>query len=233
MEKKQVTQEQMALLNKPLPREAIKPHPTKTFLSTINSIYVTERLNEVFGVGAWSIQEDHVTTKTTTYKSRDGREIEKNMIVVKVCLDIPEYGIHYECYGGNDNEDMGDAYKGATTDAITKIASWMGIGSHVWKNDPNGLATSNPQKASKAKAQKEDNVTVKTILTLEQMAMVNAFNETGKYEESFDKTIDTFTSIQQLKEFKLLIADKHKNGSKLCDVAMAKKLTEKYNTLNK
>ena len=26
----------------------------------------------------------------------------------------------YESFGGNDNQDLGDAYKGATTDAITK-----------------------------------------------------------------------------------------------------------------
>ena len=50
------------------------------------------------------------------------------MVVVKVRLTIPAYGIDYECYGGNDNADLGDAYKGATTDALTKIASWLGIG---------------------------------------------------------------------------------------------------------
>lgn len=54
------------------------------------------------------------------------------MVVVKVTLEIPEYGVYYESFGGNDNGgegsknfDLGDAYKGATTDAITKIASFM------------------------------------------------------------------------------------------------------------
>lgn len=111
-----------ALLRAPLPPEAVTPHPTKKYLSSIKSIYVTERLNEVFGIGAWSIEADLV--------DRDAK-----MVVVKTKFRIPEYNIYYECYGGNDNADLGDAYKGATTDAITKIASWLGIGSEVFKGE--------------------------------------------------------------------------------------------------
>ena len=53
---------------------------------------------------------------------------------------MPEYGIYFECYGGNDNGgensrnfDLGDAYKGATTDALTKIGSYLEIGIDVFK----------------------------------------------------------------------------------------------------
>jgi hypothetical protein len=60
-----------------------------------------------------------------------------------VTLEIPEYGICYESYGGNDNGgvksknyDLGDAYKGATTDAITKIGSYLEIGIDVFKGQP-------------------------------------------------------------------------------------------------
>lgn len=111
---------QQAALLRPLPAEAVSPHPTKKFLSTIKSIYVTERLNEVFGTGAWRIETEIV-------------DKQERMVVVKLKFSIPDYGIYYECYGGNDNSDLGDAYKGATTDAITKVASWMGIGSDVFK----------------------------------------------------------------------------------------------------
>ena len=106
---------QRAALLRPLPAEAVSPHPTKKFLSTIKSIYVTERLNEVFGTGAWRIEPENV-------------DKQDRMVVVKLKFSIPDYGIYYECYGGNDNPDLGDAYKGATTDAITKVASWLGIG---------------------------------------------------------------------------------------------------------
>ena len=123
MELKKITKEQELLLRQPLPAEAKKPHPTKKFLTTINAIYVTERLNDVFGIGSWQIKAEL-------------QELRDKMIVVKTTLRIPEYGIEYECFGGNDNADLGDAYKGAVTDAITKIGSWLGIGVEVWKNQP-------------------------------------------------------------------------------------------------
>lgn len=117
-----LTADKQALLTRPLPAEAVTPHPTKTYLSSIKSIYVTERLNEVFGVGAWRVETNKVDQSN-------------KMVVVKVRLTIPAYGIDYECYGGNDNADLGDAYKGATTDALTKIASWLGIGQEVFKGE--------------------------------------------------------------------------------------------------
>jgi hypothetical protein len=137
MEKKQITAEMKAKLNAVLPAEAIKQHPTKSYLSTINAIYVSERLNEVFGVGEWQTKAEYINEKSN----------KTTMVVVKLTLDIPAYGRHYECYGGNDNADYGDAFKGATTDALTKIGSWMGIGAHVWKNDPTGAKTTAPQPA--------------------------------------------------------------------------------------
>mgnify|MGYP001105893123 FL=1 len=123
-----VTKEMREALRMPLPVGAVTKHPTKTFLSSIKAIYVTERLNDVFGVGSWQIKVNHVTTT------------EKSMVVVKVEFSIPEYGIYFECYGGNDNGgensrnfDLGDAYKGATTDALTKIGSYLEIGIDVFK----------------------------------------------------------------------------------------------------
>ena len=129
---KTITEEMKQALLAPLPDEAISQHPTKTFLSTIKAIYVTERLNDVFGVGAWKIKTDFIDKSD-------------KMIVVKTTLEIPEYGIYYESFGGNDNQDLGDAYKGATTDAITKIGSYLGIGIDVFKgkHTPQGLKTKN------------------------------------------------------------------------------------------
>lgn len=117
---KTITPEIKAILDRRLPDEAVSVHPSKTFLSSIKSIYVTERLNEAFGVGAWQISTEFI-------------DRHEGMVVVKTTLDIPEYGIHFESYGGNDNKDLGDAYKGASTDAITKIGSWLGIGADVFK----------------------------------------------------------------------------------------------------
>lgn len=137
MEIKTLTAEKQAQLVRPLPPEAVTPHPTKTYLSSIKSIYVTERLNEVFGVGSWRVEVQKVDQAN-------------KMVVVKVHLTIPAYGIDYECYGGNDNSDLGDAYKGATTDALTKIASWLGIGQEVFKGEAGkALQHTTPKKEKK------------------------------------------------------------------------------------
>lgn len=124
METKKLSQEQKDLLKKPLPPEAIKQHPTKTYLSTINAIYVVERLNEVFGVGEWKLKADVINS------------VDK-MVTVKCEFTVPEYGIELEQFGGNDNVDKGDALKGAMTDALTKIGSYLGIGADVWKSKGN------------------------------------------------------------------------------------------------
>lgn len=159
MEYKKLTAEQVAMLNEPLPAKALKQHPTKAFLTTINSIYVTERLNKVFGVGAWRVKPEL-------------QEADSKMVVVKTTLTIPEYGIEYECYGGNDNADRGDAYKGAVTDAITKIGSWLGIGAEVWKNEA-GKQTATRQQPAQAQLQKAQATAQpqpsKKQLTLEQV----------------------------------------------------------------
>lgn len=133
-----ITKEQQDMLSQPLPAEAVSPHPSKKFLSTIKSIYVTERINDVFGVGKWRTETEVV--------DKEGK-----MVVVKLKFSVPDYGIYYECYGGNDNADLGDAYKGATTDALTKVASWMGIGAEVFKGKAD--TTDTPRSAPKSMPQ--------------------------------------------------------------------------------
>lgn len=137
---KEITKEMRELLKKPLPPEAISQHPSKTFLSSIKAIYVTERLNDVFGIGSWTTKVEHVATQPTKDKNGD-------MVVVKTTFEIPSYGVYYECYGGNDNKDLGDAFKGATTDAITKVGSFLEIGIDVFKG-----------KSNKKTSKKEENI---------------------------------------------------------------------------
>jgi hypothetical protein len=144
---KELTTSQLALLKKPLPPEATKPRPDSQ-LSSINSIYVTERLNEVFGVGGWSLRADYVTEDKAEVTTAKGTKVKTN-IVVKVIFEAKEYGVYFESFGGNYNpQDIGDSYKGAVTDGLTKIASWLGIGAHVWKNDPKGVNEPAPKVAA-------------------------------------------------------------------------------------
>ena len=106
-------------LLEPLPSEALKQHPTRKYLTTINSIYVIERLNDVFGLEGWKAKYEVVFQ-------------DDNWVVAKCFLTAGEIAV--EQYGGNDNPDIGDRFKGACTDALTKCGSYIGVGSHVWKN---------------------------------------------------------------------------------------------------
>lgn len=118
---KVITGEMRKQLRVPLPNEAVSPHPTKPYLSSIKSIYVAERINNVFGIGTWTLKGEVMDI------------LEKN-IVMRVVLEIPEYGFYGEAYGGNDNLDRGDAFKGAVTDGLTKIAAQqLEIGIDVFK----------------------------------------------------------------------------------------------------
>ena len=130
-----LTPEMVRALYAPMPAEALKPHPTKDYLSSVKAIFVIDRLNEVFGIGGW-------TYKTQVIECAP----DSAMVVMLVVLRVPEYGIRLEQYGGSDNKDRGDAYKGAVTDALGKIGSYLGIAMDVYKGggptkqNPRGMA---------------------------------------------------------------------------------------------
>lgn len=117
--RKELPPDLLEKLKAPLSPQAVSPNPDRPGLSAIKVIYVVERLNEVFGLNGWHIANE---------------VIEKGaMVVVKGTLTIDDYGIRIEQYGGNANPDRGDAYKGACTDALSKCASYIGIGMDVYK----------------------------------------------------------------------------------------------------
>lgn len=136
-------------LKAPLPQEAVSPNPERPHLSVIKVIYVVERLNEVFGLNGWRIS-NHVVEQG-------------KMIVVKGTLMVSEYGIEIEQYGGNDNPDRGDAYKGACTDALSKCASYLGVGMDVYK----GLRTG-PQKNFQPKSLIPRFAAVRSVIGVEE-----------------------------------------------------------------
>jgi hypothetical protein len=115
----QLAPEFLQKLKAPLPPEAVSPNSDKPGLSSIKVIFVVERLNEVFGLNGWKVVNEVVESG--------------QMVVVKATLTVPKYGITVEQFGGNNNFDRGDAYKGACTDALSKCASYLGVGMDVYK----------------------------------------------------------------------------------------------------
>lgn len=149
-------QEQLNKLNEPLPSWAVKPHPTKTNMTAIHPMAVIDRLNEVFGVGAWIFETDFISCdafnqEVAVYKNGTKTDEKKNrtmyMSAVKGTLKVMSEGIHIEQYGGSSNEDRGDALKGGATDALTKCASYLGVGASIYKGQ--GNETNDTQKSVK------------------------------------------------------------------------------------
>lgn len=124
------------VLNKALPAWAVKPHPTKTNMSAIHPMAVIDQLNEAFGVGEWQFTTEYIACNPWTQKTKNG-ERAMFMSAVKGTLIVPEHSIHIEQYGGSSNDDMGDALKGGATDALTKCASYLGVGASIYKGQGN------------------------------------------------------------------------------------------------
>lgn len=147
-----LTEEQIAQLKAPFGPEMISPNPRKTFLSTIKAYAIIERLNEVFGVGRWQLHTDYISTYQKKEVTREGKERDVYEVLAKATLDIPEYGIHLEQLGGGEDFVLGDAAKGAVTDALNKNASYLYIGYDVFMgNVPAQTTKSQPTQAAPVK----------------------------------------------------------------------------------
>lgn len=112
----------------------IKPSRKKGF-SSINSIAITDRLNEIFGIDGWCLEILQHSSRAWVQKTQNG---ERPMFtgMVKVRMTFKHFEILRECVATSDNDDEGDAIKGAISDCFSKMCSWFGIASHVWKNLP-------------------------------------------------------------------------------------------------
>lgn len=126
----------ISLLEEKIPDWAIKPHPTKTNMTVIHPMAVIERLNKVFGVGEWEFKTEYIQCNPFVQKTKNGSR-DMYMSAVKGILIVPKFSIHIEQYGGSSNDDMGDALKGGATDALTKCASYLGIGASIYRGQGN------------------------------------------------------------------------------------------------
>jgi hypothetical protein len=130
------------------------------------------------------------------------------MVVVQVDFKIPAYGIELSCFGGNDNGgegkkgfDLGDAYKGAVTDALTKIASWLEIGIDIFKGKQDHKKTLPP----KTLPPKVTNIDSKLPSWVnEKFSKCNSLNDLIDIEV---KILDSKPSITTLPEYKKLYSE--------------------------
>lgn len=141
-----IDHEKEILLNQPLPNWAIKQHPVKANMTVIHPMAVIDRLNEVFGIANWNYTTEYIDCHKEVQKTQKG-ERDVWVSAVKGRLEIEDLVL--EQFGGSTNDDMGDALKGGSTDALTKIASYIGIGASIYKgqgNNPEAPQTINQQR---------------------------------------------------------------------------------------
>ena len=183
--------EKRGKLREPMPPEAIQQHPTKTFLSTIKAIYITERLNDVFGICGWDFEHEIISDEPD-YVTIRGRII---------ILDSGEAALYPKTpfqYGGHKktgkNTEPADGYKSAVTDCISKCASYLEIGIDVFKglHGKGGKAPKRQPKAAPKKAPERAQPRREpdeTLITRPQQNKLFAMMTDGGYDKKESKEL--------------------------------------------
>lgn len=125
LEKRERFQSKYKELLKPFPNEAYSVDSSRGFnLTSIKAQYVVERLNEVMGVDGWELVGNF---------EKEGNGV---LFIGKLVLNDGFAGHSQLAVGYSDQKkNIGDAYKGAMTDALSKAASKFGLGNEVFKGN--------------------------------------------------------------------------------------------------
>lgn len=104
----------------------------KLSLTSIKAQYVSDRLNEVFGIFGWEF--NGVPTISDKGVLIDGS---LRVQIGKKIRQVRQYGFAEHSIKMKNGEVMdknvGDVYKSASTDSLTKCASMIGVGDSVFK----------------------------------------------------------------------------------------------------
>jgi len=102
-------------------------------LVAIKPQYVIDELNKI---GTWS------------YKIKQSQLVDGiPVVLIRFKMTIGDVTVKRDQYGGSKNSDMGDAFKGAVTDALSKIAAQFGVCHDIWTNSyrtPETIALNTP-----------------------------------------------------------------------------------------
>ena len=165
-------------LRKPFPPEAISQLPTKSYLSTIKAIYIVERLNDVFGVGGWTIEHE-IISDTPEYVTVRGRIV----IFEPYNVSTPfQYGGHTKT---GTNTEPADGYKSAVTDCQSKCASHLEVGIDVFKGKVNATPgkqkvanlPSSPTKTVQGESKKDNKLSTKQWDFIKKIGADNELTE--------------------------------------------------------
>jgi hypothetical protein len=120
-----ITQKMHNEFRSSFPNEAYRPYNKPGCskpLTTLDPMYIVERLNNVLGLGRWSLLHEIVPHQIKGTACVKGR-----IVLLDYSCELPI------TYGSNTNQDIGDAHKGAVTDLLSKSASYLEIGIDMFK----------------------------------------------------------------------------------------------------
>lgn len=151
------------ILNRKIPQWALSDRPGAGKLTSIKSIYITETLNEMFGIGGWTVQCELIPINGNTFIQTKKGDLSFYTVMMKVIFQTND--IHYECIASADNTDLGDAAKGAISDCLSKIGSWIGIAAAVYRGETiyETLNASHPDWKTIKEDLKEKKITLEEI----------------------------------------------------------------------
>lgn len=123
-------------LSEPFPVEALKEDKSRwnarenkgIILTSIQPQWIKERLNNVLGIGGWEFGEK--------YENVERGIICHGTLIIRFAIDEGERTRRVQAVGGATIRDKGpvaDPYKSAATDALSKCASYIGVGNDVFK----------------------------------------------------------------------------------------------------
>lgn len=130
------------LLNKlkePFPKNAMSTDSSRGFdLTSIKPQFIVERLNDVFGLFGWEFTPEYEVSERSVlcHGTLKVTKIESGNKTPRI------EGVNYndtrtvkQTGGSIIRKSLPDAYKSASTDSLSKCASWLCIGNDVFKGD--------------------------------------------------------------------------------------------------
>lgn len=131
-----LTPEETTALQADFPDEAFRPGAAgKENLIYLEHAFIRDRLNEVLGIGQWSIvPRSRWTEDFTTNTGKKGvRVYVEGMLVVRGCYVDEAIG-DMDYFPSNAATNLGDAVKGAKTQVLRRCAAdGLGVGLQAWK----------------------------------------------------------------------------------------------------
>ena len=134
-----LTTDESKALQADFPDEAFRGGAAgKEALLYIEHAHLRDRLNEVLGLGQWSIIQRNRWGQDFSYTDRDGKLIEGTTIYVEAMLCVRGCFVDEAIgdmayYPKNQATNYGDAVEGAKTQALRRCAKTLGVGLQAWK----------------------------------------------------------------------------------------------------